>query len=217
MFHVNQLTGFGAGGQSLTSIAFQSSTTATTSSITCPTVQPFDVAVLFDWAYSLSAVSEVYPSDFGPLISQTDNFGGVFYRGCISYKLLNGGESGTSLAGMNESGMGKTLLVFRPNGVIGTVTASTWIGEITINNPSSQLIGASGQPAPLVRFAYGAVNVTTTPDFSVGTFDATVTVSTGSARSRAGYAVQNSSPSDDTVDMTDYGGNWLASGYLRFA
>jgi len=215
MLQVNHLSGFG-GASSVTRMAFLTSTTSVLETITCPTILPFDVGVLIDFAGDFSAIpSQVVPSGFTSLKTDTVSF----YRGTASYKVFNGTESGTSLTGQasDDALLSKILLVFRPNGVINTVTTSTWLGEATAGNPAAQAIAAAGQPAPLIRIAGGSVNVGTTPSFSAGTFDATVTQASGSTLQIAGYTVQNSSPSDDSVDMADFGTNWLVSGCLRFS
>ena len=202
-----------AGG--LGSIAFQTSATSSTSTtITCPTVQQYDVGVLVDFAANGgSTPTQVVPSGFTLLKTDTVSF----FRGVASYKLFDGTESGSTLTGMSgDSRVTKTLLVFRPDAPITTVTASTWLGEATTGDPSSQSIAASGQPAPLVRIAGANGSGTTNPTLT-GTFDATVTQGSGTGRQVVGYSVQNSSPADDSVDMNDVGTNWLVSGYLRFA
>jgi len=199
----------------LSSIAFQTSATSSTSTtITCPTVQQYDVGILVDFAANGgSTPTQVVPSGFTSL--RTDTVG--FYRGTASYKVFDGSESGSTLTGLSgDSRVTKTLLVFRPDAPITSVTASTWLGEATTGDPSSQSISASGQSAPLIRIAgaNGSGTITPTP---TGTFDSTVTQGTGTGRQVVGYSVQNSSPSDDTVDMNDVGTNWLVSGWLRFA
>lgn len=197
-------------GGGVSSIAFQASATSTGSTITCPTVQQGDVGVLFDYANDATVIpSQVVPSGFTSLASS----GTVRFRGTASYKVFDGTESGSTLTGQNgSSANSKVLLVFRPDGAIDTLTASTWLTEHTISDPSSQVIAASGQLAPLIRLAVAARN-TALPSFSSGTFDATVTA----GDLRAGYAVQNTSPASDTVDIGDDGTNWLASGWLRFS
>lgn len=203
----------------VTGMAFQASATSAAETITCPTVQRYDVGVLFDFASTTEATppTEVVPAGFSKIRSDS-SFSLTSFRGTTSYKVFNGGESGSALTGQNDHLNCKILLVFRPNGVIQTVTSSTWLGFLASSNPGAQLIAASGQPGPLIRFAGAGINDNPAPNFSAGTFDATVTNSlTTSISQRVGYAVQNSAPSDDSPDMVDYGINWLTSGWLRFS
>lgn len=201
----------------LTSIAFQTSAWVRAASITCPSIQAGDVAVLFDWAVNFTGVPTLaIPSGFTQISTNT----GTAHRGTVSYKVLSGTESGVSLSGQTgAAGQNKAILIFRPNGAISTVTTSTWLGEVTTGNPAAQTIAASGQPVPLIRLATAAQNVTGSVSFAAGTFDGTVTAGNdGTAINQiVGYAVQNSSPSDNNVDMNDFGTNWLASGWIRFA
>ena len=198
----------------VSAMAFQASATSTATTITCPTVQAGDVGVLIDWSgnSTTSAPAQVIPSGFTLLISE--GLGSSGRRGTASYKIFDGTESGSSLTGQTGTLIDtKVLLVFRPDAPIITATPSTWLSEVTTGNPSAQSIAATGQPAPLIRIA-GAASNTAIPTFSSGTFDATVAAAT---RLRAGYAVQNSSPATDSVDIPDDGTNWLVSGYLALS
>lgn len=197
----------------VSSMAFQASATSTASTITCPTVQQFDVGVLIDWSgnSTTSAPAQVIPSGFTLLISE--GLGSSGRRGTASYKLFDGTESGASLTGQTGTLIDtKILLVFRPDAPISTATPSTWLSQLVVGEASAQSIAAGGQPAPLIRIAGAATN-TSVPSFSAGTFDATVAAAT---RLRAGYTVQNAAPTTDSVDISGAGTNWLVSGYLRF-
>jgi hypothetical protein len=199
----------------VSSMAFQTSATSTGSTITCPTVQQYDVGVLIDYASNNFSPepTQAVPSGFTSLATSADGA----RRGTASYKVFDGTESGAALAGL-AGGLfnSKVLLVFRPNTAIGSVTASTWLTEATTGNPTAQSIAASGGTAPLIRIAGASDNNSVTPSFSAGTFDGTATQSTGAGRTIAGYAIQNSVGSDDSVDMNDLGANWLVSGWLSF-
>ncbi len=194
------------------SVAFQASATSTTATITCPTVQQGDVGVLFDFARDTGATipSQVLPSGF-TLIKTDTYLTSSGYRGTVSRKIFDGTESGASLTGQDGSSADKkVLLVFRPSSPAASVGSSTWLGELDTVNPTAQLIAASGQQVPLIRLAVAA-----TPSdqiaFTAGTFDATIALSD---EVLVGYAIQNASGSDDTVDMDDLSVNWLASGWL---
>jgi hypothetical protein len=201
----------------LTSIAFQTSATSKAQTITCPTIQQNDVAILFDATGNNSGtVSNAIPSGF----TQLQTSAGSLVRVTASYKVLDGSESGASFSGMTGNHMAKVLLIFRPDSVVSSVATSTFLEEMTNGNPAAQTIAASGQTPPLIRLAAAAQNEGVTPTFTDGTFDATVgEVSQFLATSvNVGYAVQNSSPSDDAVDLGDAGNfNCLMSGWVRFS
>jgi hypothetical protein len=218
MLQVNHLSGFGGGASApVTSVAFQTSADSDAQTITCPTVSAGDIGILLDGAVNGSGIpTNVIPAGFTQL--QTSNID--FARTTMSYKVFDGSEDGSSLTGMNgDASNAKVLLIFRPNGVVSSVGLSTFLQETTNGNPASQAIAASGQSAPLIRLASAAVGSNSTPPpFAAGTFDATVTKAGSFSAIRAGYTVQNSAPSDDTVDVGDNGnGNCLMSGWMNFS
>jgi hypothetical protein len=200
------------------SVAFQTSADANTQTITCPTVLAGDIGVLFDQASNNSGIpTDVIPSGFTKL--KTSNPLSSFYRTTLSYKIFAGSEGGSSLSGLNGTlSMAKVLLVFRPSFAVSLVGTSTFLEETTDSNPSSQSIAAAGEAAPLIRLASGSVgNSATAPAFTTGTFDATVTRVGSNSGVRAGYAIQNTTPSSNTVDIGDNGsGNILISGWMNF-
>jgi len=200
------------------SLAFQTSADSSAQTLTCPTVEQYDVGVLFDAATdsTVTIPSNVIPSGFTQL--QTSAFA-AYYRTTLSYKVFDGTEDGASLTGMNGNlSNAKVLLVFRPNRPIIGVGTSTFLQETSSGAPASQLIAASGQTPPLIRLAV-CVNgaAPSSPNFTGGTFDATVAKVGSDSALRAGYAVQNTTPSDTTVSMGDNGaGNCLISGWMNF-
>jgi hypothetical protein len=201
------------------SLAFQTSANSSAQTITCPTVEQYDVGVLFDNATDATATTptNVIPSGFTQL--QTSIFS-AFYRTTLSYKVFDGTEDGATLTGMNGAhSNAKILLVFRPNRAITGVGTSTFLEETSTGTPASQLIAASGQSAPLIRLATcvngGGASI---PNFTGGTFDSTVGKAGSDNSLRAGYAIQNTTPSDTTVSMGDNGaGNCLMSGWMNFS
>lgn len=207
-------------GENVASIAFVTSANANGPTIVCPTIQGGDVAVLFDWA--LNSVSSppalVIPSGFTQLSNTLS--ASNFFRGVASYKVLLGTESGATLTGMagdSASNASKVLLIFRPD-VPASPTTSTWLASIVTSSAQSQAIAASGQPAPLIRLAAIAFNGTAVaPTFSGGTFDAQIVATSGDLRIRAGYAIQNTAPADDTVQKASTGTSWMTSGWLRLS
>jgi hypothetical protein len=200
-------------------VAFQTSADSDQPTITCPTVSQGDIGVLFDTAGNLSTPfpSNSIPSGFTQL--QTSTLSGFTYRTTLSYKVFTGSEGGGSLSGLSgTSSMAKVLLVFRPNFAVAGVGVSTFLQETTQSAPSSQLIGAAGQTAPLIRLAV-CINgaAASVPSFTSGTFDATQTRTGADSGMRAGYAIQNAAPTDDTVASGDNGnGNCLVSGWMNF-
>lgn len=206
-----------------TSISFVSSTTSAASTITCPTVEPYDVGILWDVAGDSSPPSTVVPSGWTSISNLNVDAGSFAIRSILSYRIFDGTEDGSTITGMaGNNSEPKVLLLFRPNSG-STVTSvqlqSPWNDFCADSNPSTQTISAGAQAAPLVRIA-ATGRVSTTPSVTLtGTFDAaTISQSDNNARAVIGYAVQNSSPSDDTtIDNSLTGGaHSLVSGWIRF-
>ena len=191
------------------------SASSTTSTIVIPAAAAIgDLAVLFDYAEGSGLPTDVVPTNWTGLVTATvDNF-----RIRCSRKVLVGGDPGATITGMNGSvGNDKVMLVFRPSSAIATVTPSTWLAEVTLGNPASQAISASGQAVPIIVFGCAAINGGTAA-FSTASpaFDAEV--AKAQADIIAGYKIYNSGPANHTIDMNDLGdSNGLASGYLIVA
>ena len=216
--------GGGAGGGPVSTITFVNSATSDSGTIAIPSeaIQG-DYAILFDGATSasLSAPSIVVPVGWTQLKTSAGtsvNFG-YGMRQTISHRILGPSPGGTLVTGMNDTGETKILLVFRTNSSIGTLVPSTFNGEMTEGNPSSQTVTASGVAPPLIVFACGTTSVSTPPAFATETPAMTnVTKSGGGYISmRVGYTVYNSSPANQSIDTGDNGQlNALQSGYVRF-
>ena len=205
-----------------TSLSFISSTTSAASTITCPTVEAGDIGILWDVAGDSGPPSAVVPSGWTAISNLNVDAGTYAIRAILSYKIFAGTEDGSTITGMTGvNSEPKVLLLFRPNA--GSVVSalelqSPWNEFCADANPPTQTILASGQPAPLIRIA-ATGRVAGTPTVSLtGVFDAaTIGQTDNNARAVIGYAVQNSSPSDDnTIDNNLSGGAYaLVSGWLR--
>lgn len=197
-----------AGSAGLTSIAFETSAIAITTTITMPTVALGDVAVLFD--YVISPAAAVTPSGWTSPVS----FGGAGERMVISWKLCDGTESGTTITGMNGSNRYKIIQTFRGNVPVTSVTTGSVNSEDSGNSgPATQTVTVSGVQTPLVIFgADGAVaseNLTGSDPWTGTTTEVNLI---------AGYKTVNSSPSNHTVAAVDGGtNNMLASFYARLS
>ena len=181
--------------------------------ITIPaTAQTGDIAALYDLAISGSLPALVTPSGWANRVNTTS---GVAVRLAVSTKILESGDAGASITGMDGSSLDtKMMLVFRPNILIGTATYSTFTGEATTGDASSQSIAASGQSAPVLVIAGCGTN--SGPVFSTASpaFDAEVTAT---INLRMGYKIYNagSTPASHTIDMANLGSrNSLWGGYI---
>lgn len=222
MFAVNHLAGFGDRPRAvagLSTLTFVDSAISSTSSITVPgTALAGDIAVLISWARQSGVPTDSTPSGWTKPPGATASFDGAGSNDCrisVFYKVLVSGDISASVSTIvGSSANASVMFVFRPDATISAVTPSTFNAQATENNPSSQNVAASGQPAPLL--VIGGVGCNGTAAFSTASpaFDSTVV--NASAILIGGYNIYNSSPADHSIDMNDLGTtNGLISGYIR--
>jgi hypothetical protein len=206
----------GAAAPSLTFIA--SAVAATGATIAVPASAAVgDLAVLLDSARNSASVipTKAIPTDWTEVADVTGS-GVTTTRGRsnISYKVLEAGEPGANVTGMDDTAEGKIVLIFRPSAPIVSVTPSTATGEITLGDPAQQSIAMAAAAAPVIGVAqwYGASAVdprTASPAMSE--------VANGTPHF-AKYVVYNSAPADHTINMDDDGNlNCLQAVFLEVA
>jgi hypothetical protein len=210
-------TAGGGGGSSFT-IPFQASAVSNAPTITTPaSVLTNDFGILVDIAYNGTAAtpSSVTPTNWTNRHDTSGAVGTARNRLMVSSKVLTTAEASGSITGMNDDNEDKVMLVFRPSRAIVSATFSTFNSQITSSDPSLQTVSALGQPSPLIVVGL-CYALSSTAAFSTASpaFDATV--ATGTADLLVGYKVYNSSPADHSIDMSDLGGNVLASFFVRF-
>lgn len=190
-------------------VTFVASATSTSSGIVIPaTAQVGDLAYLVDVGDEVAGGSA--PAGWTTVI--TTNYTGAY---CVhSLKILTSGEPGSTVTGMNGTdGNWKVCLVFRPSSSVSNVAISSYNGEGSTGNPSTQNVTVVGQTTPVIVIASTFSNngfpafVTETPAFSQ-----TITQS----RQVVGFTIYNESPQNHAVDMGDPGTqNIIQSGYIR--
>lgn len=200
---------------------FASSTSASGSSVTLPAgIAAGDLIVVFNKAVAGfgGVPSTVVPTGFTSIIntSASGSPAGNDARCIASYKLANGSEGGSSVAGMSGSFI---ALIFRPNFTASAITPKSTAGEITSGNPALQTVTSGTGTVPLIVFGfYGqSINSITTRTFSPA---ADAEVAAGSNLTFAKYKIYNAgaSSSNHSVDMNDDGDfNMLQSFYLEAA
>lgn len=202
---------------------------ATGSSVTWPTgLAADDFAVLVDAAANLSSAipTAVTPTGFTNDINLSAGNTTRGTRIMLSHKLLVGTESG-SLAGMSggNAGRAKTLLIFRPDFNVGTVTFGGGVSVQNAGDPAAQTILAAGQPSPLIVVgAFSSYETYSDPtawgsaspafEGSYGRMSAS-----GDVGTLTSYSVYNSdeTPVSHTIDIADLGFvNTIVGGYFTF-
>lgn len=195
--------------RSSNTIAFFASATSTATTATMPSsIAANDVAILVNGAFDADASppASVYPSGWtaiGSSVSADLSSGGISGRANVSYKILAGSESGSTITGMNGSNSEyMVILVFRPS-------AGTWGTPSSVNavmadaDPADQTVTVGSAPGLVIGWVVSdgvALDITMNP--SQDAF-----VSAGSPDLRVGYIVYNSGPSNNTVSSSiTYGG-----------
>lgn len=200
----------------LTTLTQVSNTSGTGITLAWPSVQAGDIAVWWNWYMFGSVVNgEVTPTGFTRWTGGISNT--TIARSVLAYKLCTGSEAG-NITGMDPSPDGSaytTLVIFRGDIPVTTITASTANFTSIDTNPAAQNIAASGQPTPLVVICgYGSSGGVDPRTFSPAK-DGEVSPH---GRTWQAWKIYNSSPANVSVDMDDEGyANTLASGYLRAA
>lgn len=192
------------------SVSYVDVATSTASTIVVPnTIQAGDIAILIQVATSTGTPTDVNPTGFTALSTNTGAIFGSFYtnRTSTNYKILDGTEGGATLTGINgNTTNSKYLYIFRPNIPAASVSV-TRTYQATDNDPTQQSIIASGEYPMIFIAFYGSNAAISTRTFSPSE-DAEVQISTGSYSK---YKIYNSSASDTTIDMPDAGSNILFS------
>jgi len=107
-----------------------------------------DLAILLDGSTgTTTAPTAVVPSNW---VEDANVFldAATAGRAIISHRILEAGEPGAAVTGMDSTSDRKLVLVFRPRALLASVTASTPTGEFTASNPAAQSILASGASVP---------------------------------------------------------------------
>jgi hypothetical protein len=201
-------------------LSFVASAKSGTGAVTIPSsAQAGDLCVVFDAASDSSSWTfQAPPTGFTNIKKAVGEAGfATYYFGYgVSYKILVAADVGASVNTTNKTDETAILFVFRPTRPIRQVRLSTWLGQITEGNPSSQAIAATDAAAPVIVLALN--NGSSGSGFSVASpaFDATVVQTDGtSLQTRAGYKIYNANQVDHTVDKADdTDGNMLVSGWL---
>jgi hypothetical protein len=192
------------------------STGATT--ITMPTIQANDIVFFFTGAVNLNTTipTAIAPSGWTSIINtslSTTNSG----RHQAFYKVMAGTESGTTLSTLVGGGVNQSsLVVYRPNVAVTTITTSTPVSQSTTAAPTAQSLVLSGQTGPYIGFAFatgyssaGTPNTTSTP---------TRTVMSGSVGLKTLEFKKGEVGVNQTVTMSDAGTfNALSSIRVNFS
>ena len=212
MFLVNQLTGFGAGGGALTTLALQGSATlSTAASITAPSdINAGDLLLFLDRTFGTE--TSVIPSGFTELVADT---GLKLY---LSFKVASGAEQSTTIGGMSGSAHSKIMACFRGNRPITAAMGASPLSEQSSGNPTGFAVTAGAGTPPLLVVAAYSVNPAGAVD--PRTFSTTKDAETASADSSLylAWKFYASSPANTTIDMDDEGtNNTLLGAYLTLS
>ena len=205
----------------LNMVAVVSSTSATTATIGWPTglrngLQNGDVAVLFDFGANAANndPGKVLPTGFTEIIGGA----GGLTRTLISYKVLDGTETGniTGISAANNNR--KRLYIVRGNDYIRDVSIMPSPNfEISAAAPANQTVPAhSGHMSAIVFGFAGGNSSTNVVSFNTETPPYAVKETVGT-NSMVGYTIYSGPSLSQTCGKADTGFNVLASFYLGFS
>jgi len=198
-------------GTSVSAVSFNTSVDSTLSTITIPsTIQAGDLAILFDWSTaSTTAPTTVTPTNWTSAGNSSVN-STTAGRGQVSYKILTASDANTTVTGMAGNPR-KTMLIYRPTGVISTVTSFGLTQQATISAPSNQtLVLGTYNTALDIGFAQYASNAAITTGSTI-----TPTRTLGSTTIHKVSTFEGGGFSNSTISMADFGTNLLRSFILR--
>ena len=184
-------------------------------------LKKYDVAVLIDRGLGgEGGTNDVTPTNWEDLISQADWSEAVLFN--VSGRIIQDASESEDVIAGNVLGE-KVLLVYRPNGIVTTLTrgpANPVAGENATGNPTPQVIEADSLTPPMVLFGlFRGSNPFTTSvlDFSPAQDRFTAFDGNDPSTFWVGDKIYNTSPADTTVDMPDVGSQQLGSFSLRVA
>lgn len=209
----------GAGELELTHIS-TTSNTSNTISISGVGMAAGDFCIIINTLHDGSPVPGA-PSGFTTVKESSGGDGGIG----VYYKVLSGSETTitSGASGVTSGQQALFAIIYRCGRSITTVTPSTWNGEATNLNPTSQSVDPTAVTTPVIVLG-AAVSQSSAFNFSTASpaFDATASatwVSNSATRAACiGRKLYNSSPSSHTIDIVDEGNsNVLVSGYLAIS
>lgn len=193
---------FGVTQYSLKTVSFVTSNENVSSeTITMPSVQNGDIAILIQASISSgSAPTDVTPSGFTSLSTDSGVYNVNHQRSSVSYRICDGTEDGSTLTGMLGTVSNyKFVLIFRPSESVSSISI-TRTYQATLNDPSPQTILADGV-YPMIFFAlYTSNNPITTRTFNPSADGEIFSLT----RAYVKYKIYNSNAVETTIDMGDY-------------
>ncbi|MBK8085025.1 MAG: hypothetical protein IPK28_15045 [Devosia sp.] len=146
MFMVNNLVGFGAVVDTLTTLTYITEDGGISTTVTIPaTARSGDLAVLVN-ASRVPRRPLVTPSGWTNVVNVADSL----QRVTVHYKVLTGGDPGAVITGMDGS-FAETLqiLIFDRMARLRPSRPSTFGAQLTSGDPTLQTVAANGQATPI--------------------------------------------------------------------
>lgn len=195
--------------------------TSTSSTITIPSsAQAGDIAILIDVGYANVSITSVTPTGFTNFNSNSSQTGtNPQTRGITSYKVLVGGDPGSTITGISTTTMQKLLVIYRPSYSANTISLfSGSTGLATASAPSNQTLTLSQQISQwFIGFAVYSSSGSVTARGSTTTATRELNVGTGLYVKFFEGVDGATTFSDSTISMADYGSNYMATDGLVFS
>lgn len=205
-------------------LSFIASTSSSGATVTAPAsgIEPGDLLLVYQYARGTAVPTLVTPDGFTPIITTTHNPGSAnLGHTSLAYKIAVGDEDGEVLTGMDGNTIDiKLCLQFRDSdGAIDSVTPSTFTQNADDSggsDPGSQsiLAGDSGTAPLIVVGGYCANGSISGESFSPAA-DGSILAETASDDMIFKYKLYDSSPANHTIDMGDFGVQYMVGGYIE--
>lgn len=201
-------------------VEFLTSVTTSTSTIEIPSdAQEGDIAVLMDLGYSgagvLTIPTTTVPTNWISIANGSQGATAPGMRAICSYEILTASDPGTTITGINTTNMRKTMVIFRPNFTVTSITLSTPGNSVTAADPAAQTISLTSVSNPVVGIAHmGCNNAVSTRSVTGGAMSEITNTTNQYVQYEADNTVDISQ--NATVDIADGGINALQSFYFTF-
>lgn len=211
----------------LTAVSYVTSSSPTNydGSITMPSnIQAGDV-IIVGQEYGANTNDRSLPGSGFTQISVLSRYSALneyYYTSCVSYKIANGTEGGSSISGFGDKSAynytSAGVYIYRPNNPVMSITQVNKYTYEGSGDPASNILYGSTSTAVTIALAVTGSNFYPSITFSGATSDANVDINNyGSDLRMRAYGADKGAGINITTDMNDVGANLFTSVLLELS
>jgi hypothetical protein len=211
------MTVHGTPGPRLLYIATASATAAPV--VIPATAQEGDLGIFIQRCVGAAGIpADAAPAEWGSPVASTGFTGTQSVRQSVHVKILESGDPGANLTGMDDSVERYRVYVFRPNRLLtGFTVGDVELPAGTNGSIASRTVNVAGIEGPLIVLATYGTNASSPGGTFVPAEDnGAETSGSNPAAVRTRWKLYNYNPVDTAIDMTDPGSNNIMQGmYIK--